>query len=140
MRRRFSAITLVVLALMLMTSVAAFAQQTTTVPPSIDVPVPGSTVISGHWDPRCVGVTVVVTDSDGIVIGTGIIDEDGNFIVELTRPLVAGEEIKISSECGPSAIINPQVPEIPEAGTLLMLGSGLVGVAGYAGLRWRARK
>jgi hypothetical protein len=29
---------------------------------------------------------------------------------------------------------------VPEAGSLLLLGSGLVGLAGYAGLRWRGRK
>jgi len=29
---------------------------------------------------------------------------------------------------------------VPEAGSLLILGSGLVGLAGYAGLRWRGRK
>ena len=29
---------------------------------------------------------------------------------------------------------------VPEPGTLMLLGSGLAGLAGYAGLRWRARE
>jgi hypothetical protein len=29
---------------------------------------------------------------------------------------------------------------VPEAGSLLLLGSGLAGLAGYAGLRWRVRR
>ncbi len=29
---------------------------------------------------------------------------------------------------------------IPEPGSLLMLGTGVAGLAGYVGLRWRSRK
>ena len=29
---------------------------------------------------------------------------------------------------------------VPEPGTILLLGSGLMGLAGYAGLRWRTRE
>lgn len=41
-----------------------------------------------------------------------------------------------------STVLAETVPpgEIPEAGSLLMLGTGLAGFAGYVGLRWRARK
>jgi len=33
-----------------------------------------------------------------------------------------------------------EVEFVPEPGTLALLGSGLAGLAGYAGLRWRGRK
>jgi hypothetical protein len=29
---------------------------------------------------------------------------------------------------------------VPEPGSILLLGSGLMGLAGYAGLRWRTRE
>ena len=140
MRQRIAAVALVVLVLMLSSTVAALAQ-TTTVPPVIPVPFPGSTVLTGQWDPRCVDMTVTVKDQNGVILGTGIILADGSFTVILSRPLVAGDVLTITSECGPNMLVVTLAPvPIPEAGTLMMLGTGLAGIAGYAGLRWRARR
>ncbi|PKO23489.1 MAG: hypothetical protein CVU38_03820 [Chloroflexi bacterium HGW-Chloroflexi-1] len=140
MQKRFSAVALLIVVLLLAT-VTMVAAQTTTVPPVIRPPYPGDTVITGTWDPQCAGNVVTVTDANGIVLGTGIIQPDGSFVVNLNRPLVTGESVTVSSPCGPNPLLTVLGPvPIPEAGTLLMLGAGLAGLAGYAGLRWRARK
>jgi len=140
MQKRLSAVALLVVVLLLVT-VTTVAAQTTTAPANIPVPQPGSNVIAGTWDPQCAGNLVTVTDSNGIVLGTATIQADGSFTVYLSRPLEIGESVTVSSPCGPNSLLTTIGPiPVPEAGTLLMLGAGLAGLAGYAGLRWRARK
>jgi len=42
-----------------------------------------------------------------------------------------------AEDCAP-AVEEPEF--VPEPGTIMLLGSGLMGLAGYAGLRWRTRE
>ena len=71
------------------------------------------------------------------VAGSNLADLQANSDQALARWLA-------SDGCG---IGLPEGPEeevveefVPEPGTVLLLGSGLMGLAGYAGLRWRSRE
>lgn len=39
-----------------------------------------------------------------------------------------------------TGVVDPCEEFVPEAGTLLLLGGGMAGLVGYAGMRWRARR
>ena len=50
------------------------------------------------------------------------------------------DEDPYTGECTVLCLNPCEVEFVPEAGTILLLGSGLMGLAGYAGLRWRTRE
>ena len=52
---------------------------------------------------------------------------------------VKSEEQEVS--CSPyDSFVVQEVPFVPEAGSLALVGSGLAGLAGYATVKWRARR
>ncbi|SPL72183.1 hypothetical protein KPC_3361 [Acinetobacter stercoris] len=63
-------------------------------PTEVIVSEDGSTV-TGKGEP---GADVILKDKDNNVIGTGKVQEDGSFEVELETPLTNGEDIKVSQK------------------------------------------
>ncbi len=150
------------MALLALMVVPALAQGTTTVPPVYNWPNQGATGMSGALDKSFAGpdswVAIVSTGVTGTsasgypwtgeLLGTSKLNSDGSFVVAFSRPVQKGECLEFwysSNGNGPSApwenwATNSCTVPIPEPGTIYLMGSGILGLLGYAGLKLRSRK
>ncbi|MGB9301698.1 MAG: PEP-CTERM sorting domain-containing protein, partial [Anaerolineae bacterium] len=70
----------------------------------------------------------------------------GEWTVEVCPGMCEDNEgVSPAQDCAETTVLLAEVcPEavefVPEPGSILLLGSGLAGLAGYAGLRWRTRE
>ena len=150
MSRRLPVVMFLVTVVLLLS--VPLAAQADTVPPQTLPPVchglaVGSQQVSGQWVAACAGANVYVYDAQDHLLGSSVIQSDGSFVVPLSRTIGQGDTIRVVSDCGSPAgavqlipICTPPPFPIPEPGSALLLGGGLAGMAGYLGLRWRARK
>jgi parallel beta-helix repeat protein len=80
----------------------------------------------------------VLGDSDetGPTVHEFINNADGMLAVTLVPESGGGAIVSLDGPCGLDAVLRVEAREfVPEPGTVLLLGSGLMGLAGYAGLR-----
>jgi hypothetical protein len=113
----------------------------------IRVPWAGQTTLSGQWDSACADATLTVTDLQGHIVGTGLVQVDGSFAIQLLRPVETNEILHLTQVGGDCrycilsqgfVVIGP-IP-VPESATLLLFASGLAGLAGVVRARRLARR
>ena len=157
-KRLFLAV--VLMALLALMVVPALAQ-TTTVQPAYNWPSQGDTSQSGNLDVSFAkpdAWVAVVSNSGtptgggypwtGELLGMSRLNADGSFMIAFSRPVQEGECLEFwysPNGNGPDApwemwSTNNCVVPIPEPGTIYLMGSGVLGLLGYAGLKLRSRR
>ncbi|MCE0782037.1 BapA/Bap/LapF family large adhesin, partial [Pseudomonas sp. NMI542_15] len=94
----------------------------------------GSLAVSGRGEP---GATVQVRDTQGVVLGSGIVAPNGTFVVDLEAPLAAGENIVLvqtdaagNTSAGVSVTVaDTPLPESPSGVLVAGDGSSVSGTA-----------
>ncbi|MEX5505975.1 Ig-like domain-containing protein, partial [Pseudomonas putida] len=94
----------------------------------------GSLAVSGRGEP---GATVEVRDTQGVVLGSGIVAPNGTFVVDLEAPLAAGENIVLvqtdaagNTSAGVSVTVaDTPLPESPSGVVVAGDGSSVSGTA-----------
>jgi VCBS repeat-containing protein len=94
----------------------------------------GSLAVSGRGEP---GATVEVRDTQGAVLGSGIVAPNGTFVVDLDAPLAAGENIVLvqtdaagNTSAGVSVTVaDTPLPESPSGVVVAGDGSSVSGTA-----------
>jgi len=83
-------------------------------------------------------------DGSGASVGAFVNQPDGTLAVTLVPASAGTATVTVVGPCGLEKQLVVDVLAaaefVPEAGTVLLLGSGLAGLAGYAGLRLRSKR
>jgi hypothetical protein len=101
---------------------------------------PGTTVTGPGINPVVVTIPTLPTDTEVTITIECYIPWDCPVGTIVNVGIVTFTDSTGTWQYAPTASLTIAPCFVPEAGSLLLLGSGLAGLAGYSGLRWRVRR